>query len=188
MADKDEHSLELPSFRLRRRRESPPDQSEAQSVDDATTMVHELPPSPVAERGPAVEDPAQPRARSLRLPTQLAAAVTGLAVGVAAVGLVWVGQRGCEAMSGTSSCGRGPGLLVLLVVVVALTLLGAALLRVLGADHAGSTSTLAVGIATVLTLLVFADALFEVRGAVFVALTVVVAYAVAHAVTSAAGD
>jgi hypothetical protein len=91
-------------------------------------------------------------------------------------------------MSSTSSCGGGPGLLVLVVIVVLLAGVGAGLLRVLGVPHPGSTSTLAVGLATVVTLLLWVDALFEVSGAVLAALTVVVAYVVAQAVTSAATD
>jgi hypothetical protein len=91
-------------------------------------------------------------------------------------------------MSGTSSCGGGPGLLLLLVVVVTLTLLGAALLGVLGVEHAGSTSTLAVCLATVVTLVLFIGMLGERRGALVVVLTSVVAYTAARAVTVAAVD
>jgi hypothetical protein len=167
MAEKDEPSLELPSFSLRRKRQ----------------------PADVAhERPPVVEEVAQRPSRDLRVPALPAAALTGLAVGLAAIGLVRVGQSACEATSGTSSCGGGPGLLVLVVIVVGLTVLGAGLLRVLGVPHPGSTSTLAVGLATVVTLLLFADVLLERSGAVFAALTVLVAYVVAQAVTAASSD
>ncbi len=157
MAEKDEPSLELPSLRLRRRSRPAP--------SDPTSSA--------------------PLSRRLELPASLGAALTGLLVGAAAVGLVRAGQSACEAMSGTSSCGGGPGLLVLVVIVVLLAGVGAGLLRVLGVPHPGSTSTLAVGLATVVTLLLWVDALFEVSGAVLAALTVVVAYVVAQAVTSA---
>jgi hypothetical protein len=181
MAEKHEPSLELPSLRWRR---SP-----------ATTMAE-------AQRGQAADEvgqgpatvrrapaPTAPARRQVRLPAPLAAAVTGLLVGLAAVGLVRAGQAACERLSGTSACGGGLGLLVLAAIVVMLTLLGAALLRALGVARAGSTSTLAVALATVACLLLFADVLLDRSGAVVVVLVGLTAYAVAQGVTAAAaGD
>ena len=167
MVEKDEPSLELPSFRRRRKATAP-------------TLVDE-----VAQRPSRAAPGANVR---LHLPRPLAAVITGLVVGVVAVGLVWASQEACEAWRGTSSCGGGPGLLLLVLVVVVLTILGGALLRAFAVDRAGSTSTLAVGIAVVVTLLVFADALLERSGVVFVVATTLVAFVVAQAVTAAAGD
>ena len=163
MAEKDEPSLELPAFSLKRRER------------DAPVVVEEV----------AVRPPRAPRRH---LPAPLAAGVAGLVVGVVAVGLVWAAGQGlCETMSGTTSCGGGPGLLLLVLVVVVLALLGAALLRGLAVDHPGSTSTLAVGVAVVVTLLLFADVLLERSGAALVVATTLAAFVAAQALTAASG-
>ena len=131
--------------------------------------------------------PAKPR-RATRIPGPtgpVAAGLTGLAVGLAGVGLTWLLQRGCEQVSGTSSCGN-PGLLLLLGLVVALGLLGAALLRAFGVRHPGSTSTLAVALLTVVTLLFLGDELLARSMVVVVPLLAMAAFVVAQVVTKAA--
>ena len=109
MADKDsgnQPSLALLSFGRGRKKS----QSEPELFADAP------PPKPRCEF------------RLTTLAAPVAAGVTGLSVGVFAVGLTWLSLRGCEAVNGTSSCGN-PGLLLLLVVVGLLGMLGTVLLR-----------------------------------------------------------
>jgi hypothetical protein len=81
-------------------------------------------------------------------------------VGVISVGLTWASLRLCEVVRGTTSCG-GPGYLLLLLILVAMVLLGTALLRALGVPEPGSTSLLAVGLLAVLTLLLLVGVLFH---------------------------
>lgn len=82
-----------------------------------------------------------------------AAAVTGLIVGGAMVLLTWLSLRGCEAVRGTSSCGGGPGFVLLLITFVVCVYLGSALLRAFVIPDPGSSSFLAVGLVAVVALL-----------------------------------
>ena len=103
------------------------------------------------------------RRRGFTLPAlggALSAVVTGILVGVVTVGLTWASLRACEAVRGTSSCG-GPGYLLLLGILIAMILLGAALLRAWGVPDPGSTSTLAVGLLAVLVMLFLVGVLFH---------------------------
>ena len=78
--------------------------------------------------------------------------------------------RLCDAATGTASCGGGPGLLMLLAILIALTYLGGWLLRGFGISDAGSTSFLAVGLLAVVAMLFLVDSLDEWTGAVAVPL------------------
>ncbi|MGI8644993.1 MAG: hypothetical protein ACR2JD_01520 [Nocardioides sp.] len=127
--------------------------------------------------------------REFRLPTlaaPVAAAVTGLVVGAFAVALTWLSLRGCEVVSGTSSCGN-PGLLLLLLVVGLLGLLGAVLLGALGVEHAGSTSALAVALLAAVAMLFLIDVLFAWWMILVIPVVALATYALAQAVTDAAG-
>ena len=88
-----------------------------------------------------------------------AAAVTGLTVGVALVVLTWLSLRGCEAVRGTSSCGGGPGFLLLVATFAISVLLGSALLKAFLVPDPGSSSFLAVGMVAVIALLFLIDVL-----------------------------
>lgn len=166
-APDDGPSLEMPSLSLRRRRDAP-------DVPEAT--------------------PQSTTGRSRRhLPTVSvsglpAAAVTGVVVGGLAVALAWLAGVGCEAVRGTSACGGGPGLLILVVVVAALAWAGSLLLRLLGVPHAGSTSVLAVGILAVLVLVFVIGSLDEWFALVAVPLASVIAYAASWWVTTTVGE
>ena len=158
--------LEMPSLSLRRRRKA--------------AGVSEAAPQPTPGRG------------RRHLPTTSvsglpAAAVTGVVVGGLAVLLAWLAGVGCETVRGTSACGGGPGLLILLVVLVALTWTGSLLLRVLGVPHAGSTSLLAVGILAVLVLVLLLGSLDEWWALVAVPVASAVSYAASWRVTTAVG-
>ena len=160
-------SLEMPSFTRRRRTEEAP----------AAATEPDVAPAPaVRVRRPL------PRLSLAGLP---AVAVTGVVVGSLGVLLVWLAGVGCEAVRGTSSCGGGPGLLVLVVVLGVLAWTGSLLLRLFGVPDAGSTSVLAVGILAVLVMVFLLGSLEEWWTAVAVPVAAVAAYCSAWWVTSA---
>ena len=86
--------------------------------------------------------------------------LVGALVGLAGCGLTFFGLEGCELATGTDSCG-GPGLLVLAVIVVAMVLLGALVLRAVRVSEAASISFLGVGIMTVVALIFLARHLYD---------------------------
>jgi hypothetical protein len=88
-----------------------------------------------------------------------AAALTGVAVGGLAVLLAWLAGVGCEAVRGTSSCGGGPGFVLLVATFVLCILLGSTLLKTFAIPDPGSSSFLAVGLVAVVALLFLIDAL-----------------------------
>jgi hypothetical protein len=140
---------------------------EAAAPAPVTSVAPQAPKPPAASAATrsAPQRPAkQPRRRRrFTLPAlggALAAVVTGILVGVITVGLTWASLRVCEAVRGTSSCG-GPGYLLLLGIMVAMILLGTALLRAWGVADPGSTSTLAVGLLAVLVMLFLVGVLFH---------------------------
>lgn len=186
--DDDGPSLEMPSFSLRRTRRSAPEPA----ADESTAAAE-----PVRPAAAAREEPAGPRPRrelpTLALPGALpgapAAAVTGVAVGGLAVLLAWLAASTCDVVRGTSSCGGGPGLLVLATVLVLLAYAGSLLLRVLGVRDAGSTSVLAVGILAVLVLVFLLGSIDEWWMVIAVPVAGLVAFSAAWWVTtSVVGD
>ena len=184
MAD-DRPPLEMPSLSLRRRRKVADDEDTATNADRATAT----PDTPVVQPLTVPEPEPGPR----RLPTVQvrslpAASLTGVAVGGLAVLLAWLAGVGCEAVRGTSACGGGPGLLILLVVLVVLTWAGSLLLRALGVPHAGSTSLLAVGILAVLVLVFLLGSLDERWAIVAVPVASAISYVASWWVTGAVGD
>ena len=158
MAD-DRPPLEMPSLALRRR-------GKADDDEDA----------PGPRRRPTVPVRGLP-----------AASLTGVVVGGLAVLLAWLAGVGCEAVRGTSACGGGPGLLILLAVLVVLTWTGSLLLRVLGVPHPGSTSLLAVGTLAVLVLVFLLGSLDEGWALVAVPGASAISYAASWWVTTAVG-
>lgn len=89
-----------------------------------------------------------------------AAMISGVVVGLLAVGATYLGLRGCEAIQGTSSCG-GPGLFLLIAIMVGLILVGGFMLRAWGVSDPMSTSFLAVGLLAVVALLFLVDVIFS---------------------------
>ena len=111
MAD-DRPPLEMPSFSLRRRRKVADDEATPpREVETPATAVVQPLTVPEPEPGPR-------RLPTVQVSGLPAAALTGVAVGGLAVLLAWLAGVGCEAVRGTSACGGGPGLLILLVVLV----------------------------------------------------------------------
>ncbi|WP_191278016.1 hypothetical protein [Nocardioides flavus (ex Wang et al. 2016)] len=164
-------SLAMPSFTRRRR-----------TKDSA--------PAPQAPASAPTPEPAGPERARRPLPRIAldglpAAALTGVVVGALGVLLVWLAGAGCEAVRGTSSCGGGPGLLALVVVLGVLAWAGALLLRVLSVPDAGSTSLLGVGILAVLVMVFLLGALDQWWTAVAVPVAAAAAYGVSWWVTTA---
>ena len=141
------------------------------------------------------DEPVGPKRRARRqLPTIAlsgvpAAAVTGVVIGALAVLLAWLSTTACDVVRGTSSCGGGPGLLILVVVLVLLSWVGGLLLRVFGVADAGSTSILAVGILAVLVLVFLLGSIDEWWMVVAIPVAAVIAYCASWWVTtSVVGD
>ncbi|UAL29503.1 DUF2157 domain-containing protein [Nocardioides rotundus] len=138
-----------------------------------------------ADQAPPKKTPKKQRPRPA-LPTvsgRVAAAVTGLAVGVLAVLLTWLAQQGCDLALGTSSCGK-PGFFALAAILVIAVLAGAALLRAWRVRDAGSTSLLAVGLVTVVVLAFLVESLFAWWIVIVIPLLSVAAYVASEALTS----
>ena len=148
----------------------------------------------VADEPPAVEHdarPDQPAARSrspfsslFGLHGRSAAAATGAVVGALVVALTWLSLRLCEVLQGTPSCGN-PGIFLLLAIMVAMVVLGGAMLRAAGAPDPTSTAFLAVGLLCVVALLFLVDALMSPWMAVVIPLVSIGAFVLSHWVTTA---
>ncbi len=163
--DGERPSLELPS--LFRRRSTP------------KTQVEEFPPADEPEPAP------RPR-RQVSLPhvgALPAAVVTGVLVGLMAVGLTWLALRGCASLRGTSSCGD-PGLLGLLAIALVVGLVGRALLRALRVPDSGSTSFLGTALMSVLAMLFLMGSPADPWTVVVLPILGAVTFAVAQWVTS----
>ncbi len=123
----------------------------ATPVKPAKTPKQAKPPRPAK-----VKAPREPRPDRRQVPGRIAAAVTGLVVGLALVAATAVALRGCEAVQGTATCGNA-GYPLLLVVLIIGVVLGSALLRFFAVPDPGSTSFLAVGLLAVVALIVLIE-------------------------------
>lgn len=114
----------------------------------------------------------------------IAVALTGAVVGLFGVAATYLGMEACDAVTGTSSCGGAPGLLLLVAIVAVMVLLGALLLRTWRIPDPGGTSFLGVGVVTVVVMVVLLDVVFS--GWMFLVVPVLgaAAYALAHWVTT----
>ncbi|QIK67662.1 hypothetical protein G7072_16065 [Nocardioides sp. HDW12B] len=117
----------------------------------------------------------------------VAALVVGAVVGLLGVVLTFLGLKGCELVTGTDSCG-GPGLLVLVAILVAMVLGGAAMLRLFGVPDAGSVSFLGVGMLTVVILVLLLDVLLSVVMIVVIPVLTAGCFALARWVTTQLGE
>lgn len=116
-----------------------------------------------------------------------AALITGVLVGVLTVGLTWASLRLCEVAQGTSSCGN-PGFFLLLAIMIAMVLIGGAVLRAFGVPDPGSTSFLGMGLVAVIALLFLGDLLFAWWMILAIPAAGMASYALAHWVTTAFVD
>lgn len=131
--------------------------------------VEETSPPPVkgrrqraAKESKQPKQPKQPRKpRVPALPTVtgwVAAAITGILIGLLLVGMTAGSLQGCEAVRGTSTCG-GWGVPLLILIMAILIALGGLLLRLFRVPDPGSTSFLALGMVAVISLLFLLDVL-----------------------------
>lgn len=86
----------------------------------------------------------------------VAAAITGVVIGLLLVGMTAGSLQGCEAVRGTSTCG-GAGVVLLIVIMAILVTLGGFLLRIFDVPDPVSTSFLALGMVAVISLLFLLD-------------------------------
>ena len=200
MADKDPDDAEAPSLEMpslggllrRRKGKEPAAQEPVEPVAEPepvdTTAVATATGAQDHDADGVQDDvgPATRRRRGLALPqipSRAAAALTGAVVGLLAVGLTWLGLQGCELVRGTTSCG-GVGLMMLLVILAAMVVLGAVMLKAWSIPDATSTSVLAVGLIAVVCLLLLMDVLTSTWLLLVIPLVGAVTYALSHAVTA----
>jgi hypothetical protein len=117
------------------------------------------------------------------LAASTAALLVGGLVGLLGCALTYLGLQGCELATGTGSCG-GPGLLVLVVILVAMVVAGAFALRALRVPDAGNVSFLGVGIMTVIALVFLIDYLYDPWMFLVVPVVSAVCYALARWITT----
>lgn len=122
------------------------------------------------------------------LPGRLAAAVTGLAIGGAGAAATYAAMAGCEAVRGVSTCGEAPGFFILIAILVVMVLLGTVVLKALQVGDPTSTSFLAVGIVTVVVMLVLLDVIFSPWMFVVIPLLGAAAFVLSHWVTNQFGE
>jgi hypothetical protein len=137
-----------------------------------------------AEPAPARRAPRAPRTLVGGL---LVAVLTGAVAGLLIVALTSSSFRLCESLKGTSSCG-GPGIFLLIAIMAAAVLLGAAMLRMFHLRDPASTSFLAVGLLCVLTLLFLVDVAFDWWMIIAIPLISMATFALSHWVTVALID
>jgi hypothetical protein len=120
------------------------------------------PVEPVEELPTEESEPAEKRERRPftlpALPVRVAAALTGVVVGLAGAFLTYAALQGCDAVRGTETCGGGAGLTLLVVILVLMVLLGGVLLAAWHVSESPrGTSFLAVGALAVIAMLTSAD-------------------------------
>ena len=149
-------------------------------------------PEPVSPGGQRrAERQAPRRARRARrtpretpaLPAAVAAVLTGLVVGLGGALLTYGALQGCELLRGTDSCG-GPGLLLLVAILVVMVLAGATMLAWLGVSEPRGTSFLGVGITAVVAMVALLETLFSAWMFVAVPVLAAAAYLLAEWVTT----
>jgi hypothetical protein len=142
-------------------------------------------PAPVATAPtPTPSSAAEPPRAPLSIDGRVAAGVTGLVVGLLVVLLTAGSLRLCESVRGVSTCGGGPGFVLLVAVMVAMVLLGGTLLRLARVPDPMSTSFLAVGLTCVLSLLFLVDVLDEWWMVIVIPVITVSTFLLSHWVTT----
>jgi len=97
---------------------------------------------------PRSPKPAKPARQRIRW---IGAAMVGLLSGFALVGLINATLRACDAARGTASCG-GPGLFVLFIILVLITLGATRLLRFWGFPDSGTVAFLGIALTAIVAL------------------------------------
>lgn len=175
----------------------PADPVEARGEPEVVTPAEPVPPLEPRVSEPAAADPEpddRPAAPSVPVAERLRSTIPAMAANTAAivvgalVGLLgclatWIGLQGCEVVTGAQTCG-GPGLLVLIAIVVAMILLGAALLRMLGVPEPGNLSFLGVGIMSVVALVFLVDYLYDAWMFAVIPVVTALAFSIAQWITT----
>ncbi|MGH3356681.1 MAG: hypothetical protein ACRDOJ_12350 [Nocardioidaceae bacterium] len=112
-----------------------------------------------------------------QLPYPVAAGAVGLLLAVLARVLIFAGERGCDAVRGTATCGTAGGFM-LLVIVGLMIYLGIRLLRLLQVPEPGVTSALGVSLLAIVILTVLLDSIFSAWMWLVLPLVAAVVYAV----------
>jgi len=99
-------------------------------------------------KAPKAPKPAKPARQRIRW---IGAAMVGLLSGFALVGLINATLRACDAARGTASCG-GPGLFVLFIILVLITLGATRLLRFWGFQDSGTVAFLGIALTAIVAL------------------------------------
>jgi hypothetical protein len=123
------------------------------------------------------------RRRDSRLPYPVAAGAVGLLVAVMARVLIFGGERACDIVRGTSTCGSMGGFLLLLIAAV-MIYAGTRLLRFLAVPEPGITSVLGTALLAIAVLTVLLEEIFSLW--MWVALPVVAAVVYAFSAWAAA--
>lgn len=157
---------------------------------DVPLFADEVEPAEDEDEEPEGHAATARRRRSRRVPRgplltgYPASAVAGIVVGALMVGLTAASLRACEGIRGTSTCG-GPGLLILVVILVLLVIVGQTLLRLFQVPDPGSTSFLAVGLVAVVALLFLIDVILDWTMIIVIPLVAMAAFLASHWVTTA---
>ncbi|MCD4523443.1 hypothetical protein [Nocardioides sp. cx-173] len=136
-----------------------------------------------AEEPQAPQPAKEPRAPREPLSGRAATALTGVVVGLVLVGGTYGALQGCEAVQGTSSCGRA-GFPLLALVFVAGIAVGALLLGRFAVPDPTSTSFLATGMTSVVALLFLIDVLDHWSMILVIPLVSVATHLLSHWVTA----
>jgi hypothetical protein len=148
---------------------------------DAPEAVTKQAREPKAAKPP--KDPKPKKELTLPLiPGMQASVITGILIGILACGATYVALQGCQRIKGTSACG-GPGFLLLIAILIALVVIGGALLKAFRVTDPGSTSFLAVGLLSVFVLLFLVEVIFEWWMIIVIPIVAAVTFALSHWVT-----
>lgn len=141
-------------------------------------------PAPVAGPAHAAEPVARAPRPTLTVSGRVAAGATGAVIGLLVVALTAGSLELCESVRGVSSCGGGPGFLLLVAVTAAMVALGGLMLRLARVPEPTSTSFLAVGLLCVLALLFLIEVLDEWWMVIVIPAISTVTFLLSHWVTT----
>jgi hypothetical protein len=139
------------------------DETDTEASTDGTAPGTPPGTAPAEPEPEPTQEPTPRPKREFHLPTipgVAASVVTGVVIGLLAVLLTGLSLRLCELLKGMPSCG-GPGIFLLIAILILLTYVGGWLLRAWRITDPISTSFLAVGLLAVIAMLFFIDALFS---------------------------
>ncbi len=192
-------NLEPPTPFWRRRKDTPVEAGSEPLIEparEALTVPQGREPTPLlAEEAPVTPKALAPEPPDLhregsagtrhRALPWVVVGLTGALVGLLLVGLTVGSLRVCEGVQGTSSCGSGPGLVLLVAILAISVSAGGLLLKLCGVEDPVSTSFLAVGLVAVLVLLFLLSFVESWQMALVVPALGAAMFALSHWVTTA---